>query len=68
MSDDDDLLAELGHALGHDPSATPSPERVAAVRAAATRMPQAGGSRRRFLLSSGIAARVRCAGRTARQP
>ena len=36
--DDDDLLGELGRALGHDPDREPPPERVAALRAAAERL------------------------------
>ena len=63
--DDDDLLGELGRALGHDPAGSPRPERVAALRAAAEQL--SGGSvtpmparspRRRMLLTGGIAAGV----------
>jgi len=63
--DDDDLLGELGRALGHDPDREPPPERVAALRAAAERL--SGGAvtpmparspRRRMLLTGGIAAGV----------
>jgi hypothetical protein len=62
--DEPALLEELGSALGHDPSATPPPERVEAVRAAARAM-DAGrhahrprGSARRTFLTGGIAAGV----------
>lgn len=62
--DEPELLEELGRALGHDPSAAPPPDRVAAVRAAAERMSGPDdlavrrGSRRRFLLTGGVAAGV----------
>ncbi len=61
MSDDEPFLEELGRALGHDPSATPPPDRVAAVRAAAARMRTVDDlqvRRRRFLVSGGVAAGV----------
>lgn len=35
---DDEILEELGRALGHDPTRTPPPDRVAAIRAAAEQM------------------------------
>jgi hypothetical protein len=62
--DDDDFLEELGRALGHEPSREPSPDRVAAVRAAAERLSRrpdlgpGGRSPRRLLLTGGIAAGV----------
>ena len=62
--DDDDLLGELGRALGNDPERQPPPERVAAVRAAAVRLsggtvtPLPSRSPRRLLLTGGIAAGV----------
>lgn len=66
--DEPALLEELGRALGHDPSAVPPADRVAALRTAAEQMrpPQAGpeaaavrrGSRRRALLTGGVAAGV----------
>ncbi|QIG45396.1 hypothetical protein G5V58_23960 [Nocardioides anomalus] len=57
MNDDEGLLRELGEALGHEPGAQPSPERVAAVRAQAARAGR-GAGRRRFLLGGGVAASV----------
>ncbi len=63
--DDDDLLGELGRALGHDPDREPPAERVAALRAAAERLSvgkvtpmPARSPRRRMLLTGGIAAGV----------
>ena len=67
--DEPALLEELGRALGHDPSAVPPPDRVAAIRAAAEHMhpqhadrsevaAQRRGSHRRALLTGGIAAGV----------
>ena len=61
---DDELLGELGRALGHEPDRQPPPERVAAVRAAAERLsggtvtPLPSRSPRRLLLTSGVAAGV----------
>ena len=58
-SDDDDLLRELGSALGHDPSREPPPDRVAALRAAAERIaPGPQRSPRRLLVTGGIAAGI----------
>ena len=64
--DEPALLEELGRALGHDPSATPSPDRVEAIRAAARAMDTDGaagrhagrppGPARRMFLAGGIAA------------
>ena len=59
MTSDDDLLRELGSALGHDPSRKPSPDRVAALRAAAERIaPTPQRSPRRLLVTGGIAAGI----------
>ena len=63
MNDDEDLLGELGKALGHEPEREPAPERVAAVRAAAARLADDGGSARpgsprRKFLTGGIAAGI----------
>lgn len=55
---DDELSRELGRALGHDPDETPPPERVAQVRAAAAALQRPTHSRRRALLTGGIAAGV----------
>ena len=51
--DEPALLEELGRALGHDPSAVPPPDRVAAIRSAAEHMRprRAVGSHRRALLT-----------------
>ena len=75
--DDDDLLGELGRALGHDPDREPPPERVAALRSAAQRLSDGATvtpmpvrtARRRMLLTGGIAAGVGgLAGYLARDP
>ena len=58
---DEKELAELGRALGLDPTAEPPPERVAALRAAARRIlgaPARRRAHRRLLLTGGIAAGV----------
>ena len=61
--DEDDVLAALGEAMGHDPDRTPPADRVAAVRAAAERMRgeddrSTTGPGRRVLLTGGIAAGI----------
>ncbi|MXG90223.1 hypothetical protein [Nocardioides flavescens] len=59
-NDESALLGELGRALGHDPAATPPPERVESVRAAAAAMAPAPTRLRpgRRALLGGLAAGV----------